>query len=106
MSTISLIAVIVVAAVVVIALIALLWALSRRRHLRERFGPEYERTVEERGDRRAAERDLRAREERHGGSASRSCRPRAGRSTRTSGPLSSGGSWTGPNAPWPRPTSS
>lgn len=66
MSTNSLIAVIVVAAVVVCVLIALLWTLSRRRRLRERFGPEYERTVEERGDRRAAERDLRAREERHG----------------------------------------
>lgn len=40
-------------------------ALARRRHLRERFGPEYERTGEERGDRRAAERDLRTREQRH-----------------------------------------
>ncbi|MFI5980291.1 hypothetical protein ACIBEA_05370 [Streptomyces sp. NPDC051555] len=65
MSTNSLIAVIVVAAVVVIALTALLWTLARRRHLRERFGPEYERTIEERGDKRSAERDLRAREERH-----------------------------------------
>ncbi|MFD3329768.1 hypothetical protein [Streptomyces sp. NPDC058701] len=65
MSSNTLIAVIVVAAVVVIALTALLWALARRRHLRERFGPEYERTVEERGGRIAAERDLRAREERH-----------------------------------------
>ncbi|MFJ7272383.1 hypothetical protein ACIQV3_38110 [Streptomyces sp. NPDC099050] len=66
MSTNSLIVVIVVAAVVVLALTALLWTLSRRRHhLRERFGPEYERTVEEQGDKRSAERDLRAREERH-----------------------------------------
>lgn len=65
MSSNTLIAVIVVAAVVVIALTALLWALARRRHLRERFGPEYERTVEEQGGRIAAERDLRAREERH-----------------------------------------
>ncbi|MFD9353428.1 hypothetical protein [Streptomyces sp. NPDC060031] len=65
MSTNSLIAVIVVAAVVVLALTALLWTLARRRHLRERFGPEYERTVEEEGDKRSAERELRAREERH-----------------------------------------
>ncbi|MER5873959.1 hypothetical protein [Streptomyces sp. NPDC002044] len=65
MSSNTLIAVIVVAVVVVIALTALLWALARRRHLRERFGPEYERTVEEQGGRKAAERDLRAREERH-----------------------------------------
>ncbi|MFE2474859.1 hypothetical protein [Streptomyces sp. NPDC059389] len=65
MSTNSLIAVIVVAAVVVVALTALLWMLARRRHLRERFGPEYDRTVEEQGGKRSAERDLRAREERH-----------------------------------------
>ncbi|MEU3063834.1 hypothetical protein AB0P12_33630 [Streptomyces subrutilus] len=65
MSTSTLIAVIVVAAVVVIALTALLWTLSRRRHLRERFGPEYERTVEDEGGRMAAERELRARESRH-----------------------------------------
>ncbi|MBT2452347.1 hypothetical protein J7F03_35895 [Streptomyces sp. ISL-43] len=65
MSTNALIAVIVVAAVVVILLAALMWTLARRRHLRERFGPEYDRTVEERGDKRSAERDLRAREDRH-----------------------------------------
>ncbi|GHI83298.1 hypothetical protein [Streptomyces xanthophaeus] len=65
MSNNVLIAVIVVAAVVVIALSALMWALARRRHLRERFGPEYDRTVEEQGDKRSAERDLRAREQRH-----------------------------------------
>ncbi|MFD3546316.1 hypothetical protein ACFWUW_12010 [Streptomyces sp. NPDC058655] len=67
MSTNALIAVIVVAAVVVLALTALLWMLARRRHLRERFGPEYERTVEQEGGRKAAERDLRAREQRHDG---------------------------------------
>ncbi|MFD5149059.1 hypothetical protein [Streptomyces sp. NPDC058401] len=66
MSTNVLIAVIVVAAVVMLALAALLWApAARRRHLRERFGPEYDRTVEEQGDKRAAERDLREREQRH-----------------------------------------
>ncbi|MFI5762421.1 hypothetical protein ACIA8F_15945 [Streptomyces sp. NPDC051563] len=66
MSTNALIAVIVVAVVVMLALATLVWALGRRRHLRERFGPEYERTVEEQGDKRAAERELRDREQRHG----------------------------------------
>jgi hypothetical protein len=50
---------------VAIALGALL-LLSRRRseHLRTRFGPEYERTVRESGDKRLAERDLERREKR------------------------------------------
>jgi len=49
--------------VVVIAL-ALFGADRRRsRHLEEKFGPEYGRTVAERGDRRAAESELREREE-------------------------------------------
>lgn len=65
MSTNLLIAIIVVAAVLLVALTSVLWMLARRRHLRERFGPEYERAVEERGDPRSAERDLRAREVRH-----------------------------------------
>ncbi|MBT2479931.1 hypothetical protein [Streptomyces sp. ISL-94] len=65
MSTNTLIAVIAAAVVVVIALSALLWLLARRRHLRDRFGPEYERTVEEKGGALAAERELHAREERH-----------------------------------------
>ena len=56
--------VIIVAAVVVLALIV--WAAWTRRRttmLRDRFGPEYERVVEERGDRREAERELIARRE-------------------------------------------
>ncbi|MGG8407862.1 hypothetical protein ACM614_15175 [Streptomyces sp. 12297] len=65
MSTSTLIAVIVVAVIVVIALTVVLGMLARRRHLRDRFGPEYERAVEEEGGRMAAERDLRAREQRH-----------------------------------------
>ncbi|MFE9630872.1 hypothetical protein [Streptomyces sp. NPDC006463] len=64
MST-TLITVIVVAVVVVLALSLMLWMMARRRHLRSQFGPEYERTVEEKGGKLAAERDLRAREERH-----------------------------------------
>ncbi|MFF4454087.1 hypothetical protein [Streptomyces goshikiensis] len=65
MSTSMLIAVIVIAAVLVIALAVGLWTMSRRRHLRSRFGPEYERTVEAEGGRTAAERELRSREARH-----------------------------------------
>jgi len=64
MSTSTLIAII-VAVVVVIAVAAGFWFVSRRRHLRERFGPEYDRTVEDEGGRLAAERELRAREQRH-----------------------------------------
>jgi hypothetical protein len=56
--------VVVVAAVVVIA--ALLWTSARRRrNLQQRFGPEYERQVARHGDRGAAERELREREQRH-----------------------------------------
>ncbi|MGW0391227.1 hypothetical protein ACWDYJ_10045 [Streptomyces sp. NPDC003042] len=65
MSTGTLIAIIVAAALVLIALAVGLWALSRRRRLQDRFGAEYTRTVDEEGGRLAAERELRAREERH-----------------------------------------
>jgi hypothetical protein len=57
--------VIVVAVVVVLALVA--WSMMRRRRstqLREGFGPEYDRTVEERGSRRQAEAELADREKR------------------------------------------
>jgi hypothetical protein len=56
-----------VAVVLVLALIA--WAVARRRRsegLRERYGPEYERAVEERGRRREAEAELERREEKRG----------------------------------------
>ncbi|WP_392750349.1 hypothetical protein [Streptomyces sp. LN590] len=59
---------IVIAIIVVVVLIVLavgLWMAARRRHLRERFGPEYERAVETGDSRTAAERDLRDREQRH-----------------------------------------
>ncbi|MFI9645363.1 hypothetical protein ACIHAA_03570 [Streptomyces sp. NPDC052040] len=65
MSTGMLLAII-IPVVVVVALIALGSSLvMRRRRLRRRFGPEYDRTVEEAGGRRAAERELQARERRH-----------------------------------------
>lgn len=52
-----------IGAVVVVALAW--WAVDRRRsrHLQEKFGPEYGRAVRERGDRRAAESELRDREQ-------------------------------------------
>ncbi|MGW3747329.1 hypothetical protein ACWD62_44325, partial [Streptomyces sp. NPDC005146] len=61
---------IVIAIIVVVVLIVLavgVWMAVRRRHLRERFGPEYERAVEAGDSRTAAERDLRDREQRHDG---------------------------------------
>ncbi|MEV6551047.1 hypothetical protein AB0M57_20390 [Streptomyces sp. NPDC051597] len=58
--------VIIVVAVVVLAAVALtMRTMTRRRHLREQFGPEYERAVQTGQSRGAAERDLKAREERH-----------------------------------------
>lgn len=54
--------IIVIAGVVVIALLALAaWQASRRRTLRNRFGSEYDHTVENADSKRAAERDLRKR---------------------------------------------
>ena len=55
----------VIAAVAIIALVAWLILRDRRRtHLRQRFGPEYERTVINEGDRERAERELLRREKR------------------------------------------
>jgi hypothetical protein len=64
MNTISLI---VVAVVAVGAALVVWWLVTRRdrsHELRERFGPEYERTVDQHGTRREAERELEARAER------------------------------------------
>ncbi|MFE2163980.1 hypothetical protein ACFXB3_02725 [Streptomyces sp. NPDC059447] len=65
MSNSMLIAIIAIAAVVVIALAVGLSMAARRRRLQNKFGPEYDRTVETEGGRMAAERELKAREERH-----------------------------------------
>jgi hypothetical protein len=60
------IVVIVIAGVVVLALAAFLVRLElRRRHLRERFGPEYDRIREDSAGRRAAVQELTERERRH-----------------------------------------
>jgi FtsZ-interacting cell division protein ZipA len=59
---------IVIAAAVVIVLLAIVWSTTRAkrtRGLQGTFGREYDRTVEQTGDRRAAERELRERQKRH-----------------------------------------
>jgi len=56
----------IVIAVGVVVLLGLAWLGANRqrsRHLQDKFGPEYGRTVEDRGDRRAAESELREREQ-------------------------------------------
>jgi hypothetical protein len=64
MSSIQII-VLVVVIVVVVALATVGWMLARRAQLRRRFGPEYDRLVQEQGSRMAAERELRERQRRH-----------------------------------------
>jgi len=59
------IALVIVIIVIVVAAAAGAWALARRRALRQRFGPEYERVVSEQDSVRAAERELRERERKH-----------------------------------------
>ena len=59
---------IVIAVAVVLVLVVVVMAMSRKRrraHLQGRFGSEYGRTVDDAGNRRAAERDLREREAKH-----------------------------------------
>ncbi len=66
MSTTGWVILAIVAAVVVVALVAMSMSRSRRSSgLRDRFGPEYDRTVTEAGSRRTAEKDLRDREEQY-----------------------------------------
>ena len=57
--------VIVVVVLVLAALAAFAVVANRRRSLKQRFGPEYDRAVEEQDSRSAAERELRDRERRH-----------------------------------------
>ena len=57
--------VIVIVVLVIAALAAFAVVASRRRALRERFGPEYDRVVAAQDSRGAAERELRERERRH-----------------------------------------
>ena len=57
--------IIVIAVVIIAALAGYAVYTSRRRSLRRRFGPEYDRVVEERGSTAEAEKELRERERRH-----------------------------------------
>ncbi|MEV4454592.1 hypothetical protein [Microbispora sp. NPDC049633] len=65
MNAVAWVAVVIVAVLVILAVGYLVSASNRRRHLRDRFGPEYERTVRESDSRKEAEQELLAREERH-----------------------------------------
>ncbi|MGK5543134.1 hypothetical protein ACSNOH_00020 [Streptomyces sp. URMC 127] len=65
MSTGTLLAIVIPIAVVLALVVVGAMLFTRRRRLRDRFGPEYERTVETAGGRMAAERELRSREKRH-----------------------------------------
>lgn len=65
MSTGTLLAIVIPVAAVVLLIAAGAVLFKRRRSLRERYGPEYERTVDGADSRFAAERELSAREKRH-----------------------------------------
>jgi hypothetical protein len=64
MSTGLLVAIIVIVVVLLAAAAFFAWQRQRSRRLQERFGPEYDRTLERSGDRRAAEAVLAEREQR------------------------------------------
>jgi hypothetical protein len=57
--------VIIIVVVVLVAAGLFAWSMMRRRALRDRFGPEYERVVENTSSRTEAERELRERERKH-----------------------------------------
>jgi hypothetical protein len=68
MSTTLLIVIIIIAVIVIAAIGALIYRHARARQserLQERFGPEYDRSLERAEDRNAAESELREREKRH-----------------------------------------
>ena len=59
---------VVIAVVAVVAVLGVFWSATRTRRsrsLQDRFGREYDRTVEHTGDKREAERELSEREKRH-----------------------------------------
>ncbi|PWR05119.1 hypothetical protein DKT68_28625 [Micromonospora acroterricola] len=65
MSSTQVIVIVLVVLVIVAALAVAVRSVARRRALRSRFGPEYDRVVAEQDSRSAAERELRDRERRH-----------------------------------------
>jgi hypothetical protein len=64
MSTILTIVIAVVIVIVIVAVALVAQTAQRRNRLRRQFGKEYDRTIEARGDRREAERELRHRKDR------------------------------------------
>jgi hypothetical protein len=64
MSTGAIVAIVVVVIAVAAVVVAVMMA-NRRRRLKERFGPEYDRAITERGSRREAEAELAERERHH-----------------------------------------
>src|SRR5436309_2995474 len=64
MSTMQIV-ILVIAIVVIVVVVAVAVVASRRRALRQKFGPEYDRVVAEQDSRGAAERELRERERQH-----------------------------------------
>ncbi|HUO33128.1 MAG TPA: hypothetical protein VMU80_28190 [Bryobacteraceae bacterium] len=70
--------ILILAIVIVLLAAAVVWlSIRRTRHLRARFGPEYQRTVAEKGGRFKAERDLERREKRVEGLEIRALSPAA-----------------------------
>ncbi|MFI8500809.1 hypothetical protein ACIGFK_20295 [Streptomyces sp. NPDC085524] len=65
MSTSTLLAILIPVAVVLVLAGIAAWMYQRRRRLQDRFGPEYERTVESTGSRHAADTELHKRQARH-----------------------------------------
>jgi hypothetical protein len=99
---------IVIAAVVVVAVVlvvaASLVGRQRRSHLKERFGPEYDRTVDSADRRRQAERELREREDRHDQLELARSHPRRVRVMSSVGRHYSRSSWTARRWRSPMPT--
>lgn len=107
MSTETLVAIIIAAVVVVLLVCAFVaWRVTRRRHLKKQFGPEYERVVEEEGAARPGNGSCA-----NGSSAmtrwrSSRCRQRIVKSTPRAGARPRSGSWTGPRRRSTKPTGS
>jgi hypothetical protein len=69
--------ILILALLILVLLVVAVVMVARRQRLRQRFGPEYDRTVAERDSRSAAEKELRERERRH---AELTLRPLSGQS--------------------------
>src|SRR5690349_4537725 len=66
MGSVAVVIIVVVVLLVIAGIAALVLARRRRQQqLEQEFGPEYERRVQETGDRKAAEKELRERKDRH-----------------------------------------